>query len=106
MQEHFYESGSCVQKNCASLGVHPTTFGPNSVLLTNSTAFDISSVWFNTPQSLGSFNASFTYTATFTPGGLNPADGVTFALQNTSTNFLGSGGGHLGYSGGTVGPSA
>src|SRR5260370_31117230 len=25
MQEHFYESGSCVQKNCASLGAHPTT---------------------------------------------------------------------------------
>src|SRR5580692_1407170 len=23
MQEHFYESGSWVQKNCASLGVHP-----------------------------------------------------------------------------------
>src|SRR6267143_499526 len=26
MQEHFYESGSCVQKNCASLGVHPTAW--------------------------------------------------------------------------------
>src|SRR5260370_16644510 len=24
MQERFYESGSCVQKNCAILGVHPT----------------------------------------------------------------------------------
>src|SRR5258706_12283531 len=23
MQERFYESGSCVQKNCAILGVHP-----------------------------------------------------------------------------------
>ena len=26
--ERFYESGSCVQKNCASLGVHPTNLGP------------------------------------------------------------------------------
>jgi len=23
MQERFYKSGNCVQKNCASLGVHP-----------------------------------------------------------------------------------
>src|SRR5712692_6730218 len=28
MQERFYESGSCVQKNCAILGVHPKEFGP------------------------------------------------------------------------------
>ena len=26
MQERFYESGSCVQKNCAILGVHPTNW--------------------------------------------------------------------------------
>ena len=32
MQEHFYESGSCVQKNCASLGVHPNRLGPISGL--------------------------------------------------------------------------
>src|SRR6266853_2104592 len=31
MQERFYESGSCVQKNCASLGVHPSCFSPSSV---------------------------------------------------------------------------
>src|SRR5882672_10188568 len=29
MQERFYESGSCVQKNCAILGVHPTALRPN-----------------------------------------------------------------------------
>src|SRR5713101_6704401 len=29
MQERCYESGSCVQKNCASLGGHPT---PNSLI--------------------------------------------------------------------------
>src|SRR5216684_8889738 len=31
MQERFYESGSCVQKNCAILGVHPINFSPSSV---------------------------------------------------------------------------
>src|SRR5260370_12043398 len=31
MQEHFYESGSCVQKNCASLGVPPIFQGPTGV---------------------------------------------------------------------------
>jgi len=28
MQERFYESGSCVQKNCAVLGVHPKQQSP------------------------------------------------------------------------------
>src|SRR3981081_3032028 len=31
MQERSYESGSCVQKNCAILGVHPKKFSPSSV---------------------------------------------------------------------------
>src|SRR5229473_1791812 len=31
MQERCYESGSCVQKNCASLGGHPKSFSPTSV---------------------------------------------------------------------------
>src|ERR1700730_6366067 len=31
MQERCHESGSCVQKNCASLGVHPILFSPTSV---------------------------------------------------------------------------
>src|SRR5260370_35589903 len=31
MQEHFYESGSCVQKNCAISGVHPIFQGPTGV---------------------------------------------------------------------------
>src|SRR6266478_9160182 len=35
MQERFYESGSCVQKNCAILGVHPTTTGPICILSTS-----------------------------------------------------------------------
>src|SRR5882762_1581845 len=31
MQERSYESGSCVQIICASLGVHPNDFSPSSV---------------------------------------------------------------------------
>ncbi len=31
MQERLYESGSCVQKNCAILGVHPIFQGPTEV---------------------------------------------------------------------------
>src|SRR5260370_15504379 len=31
MQEHFCESGSCVQKNCAISGVHPIFQGPPGV---------------------------------------------------------------------------
>src|SRR5713101_5934879 len=31
MQERFYASGSCVQKNCAILGVHPSYLPPTWV---------------------------------------------------------------------------
>jgi hypothetical protein len=31
MQERSYESGNCVQKSCAILGVHPSCFSPTSV---------------------------------------------------------------------------
>ena|SRR5437016_6096278 len=33
MQERCHESGSCVQKNCAILGVHPNHLGTTSVQL-------------------------------------------------------------------------
>src|SRR5229473_680772 len=33
MQERCYESGSCVQKNCASLGVHPKGRSPTSAIV-------------------------------------------------------------------------
>src|ERR1700693_1275952 len=31
MQEHFYESGNCVQIICATLGVHPSDLGTTCV---------------------------------------------------------------------------
>lgn len=70
-------------------------FSGNSVELTSSAVnYTATSVWFNVPQSVGSFSASFTYTAN--PGGL-PADGITFAIQDAGTNYLGANGGGLGY---------
>lgn len=72
------------------------TFSSNSVVMTNAFQQD-TSVWFDTTQSLGSFTISFVYTATFTPGGLNPADGITLAFQDLGTSYLGIGGGGLGY---------
>jgi hypothetical protein len=35
MQEHFYESGNCVQIICAILGVHPISIGLTYVRLTD-----------------------------------------------------------------------
>ena len=61
------------------------------------------SAYFDTPQGIGSFNASFTYQAT-QPGGIGLADGTTFILQNESLNALGGAGSGLGVSG--IMPSA
>jgi hypothetical protein len=53
--------------------------------------------WFNTPQSVSNFTASFTYD--FLGGTTNPADGFSFILQNSALSALGGGGGALGYVG-------
>ena len=62
------------------------------------------SAFFNTPQYIGGFIASFTYTAK--PGNAPLADGATFCLQNTAVgpSALGGAGGGLGYT--TITPSA
>ena len=72
-------------------------FSSNSVVMTNETNDLATSVWFDTTQSLGSFAASFVYTATFTQGVDNPADGITLAFQDLGTSYLGTIGGGLGY---------
>jgi hypothetical protein len=72
----------------------------SSVTLTNGGIGQSGTAWFNAPVSVGGgFTASFTYAMTFTPGGLSPADGVSFTLQNDTrgTAALGIGGGGLGY---------
>jgi hypothetical protein len=80
--------------NTNTLGI--PIFSSNSVVMTNDFG-QSTSVWFDTTQSLGSFTTSFVYTATFTPSLFNPADGITIAFQDLGTNYLGIGGGGLGY---------
>jgi hypothetical protein len=70
--------------------------------LTQATNDSDNSVWYNTPQSIKAFSASFTYTAA---AGAT-ADGFTFALQNAGLTALGAGGGSIGYSGTDTGFSA
>jgi autotransporter-associated beta strand protein len=59
--------------------------------------FETRTAWFDNQVPVGSFVASFVYTA----GGNKAADGVTFCLQNAPAglNALGGGGGNLAYNG-------
>ncbi|HEY7120114.1 MAG TPA: PEP-CTERM sorting domain-containing protein, partial [Tepidisphaeraceae bacterium] len=71
-----------------------------TLTITTAVASQASSVFNNTPQNIGNFTASFTYTDVSTGG----ADGFAFVLQNDprGTASLGDAGGQLGYgSGGT-----
>jgi hypothetical protein len=66
----------------------------NVLTLTDGAGGENRSFFFNTPQYIGAFKASFTYQA----GGAKGADGVAFCLQNDSrgSSALGGGGGSLG----------
>jgi hypothetical protein len=77
--------------------------------LTDGTNSENSSAFFDTPQYIGGFIASFTYQEA--PGTAPLADGITFCLQNSTNttygvglNAVGGGGGDLGYAG--ITPSA
>jgi hypothetical protein len=76
------------------------TIAANVLTLTDGTGGESSSAFFDTPQYIGGFLASFTYTAN------GSADGVTFCIQNSAagTNATGATGGDLGYTG--IAPSA
>lgn len=65
--------------------------------LTSAANDQATSAWFNTPQSVTNFTATFTYD--FLGGTTNPADGFAFVLQNSGLTALGGGGGALGYVG-------
>jgi hypothetical protein len=79
------------------------TFTSNTLTLTDGGPGEARSAFFNTPQAIGNWSASFTYQAT-QPGGLGLADGATFILQNQGLKALGSFGGGLGVAG--ISPSA
>jgi len=81
-------------------GFTPTLVN-NVLTLTANGGGQSSSAFYNFPQYIGGFVASFTYTAT------GSADGTTFCLQNDPTGPstpVGGGGGALGYTG--ITPSA
>ncbi len=73
----------------------------NSLALTTNTISQAGSAFSSTPQDISrGFDTSFVYTVT----GAQTADGLTFTLQNDprGTTALGTGGGYLGYGGGTT----
>lgn len=65
--------------------------------LTDGGGSENASLFFNTPQNISVFSASFTYQA----GGSRAGDGFAFVLQNDTRGVasLGQGGGSLGYGG-------
>lgn len=87
-----------------NVGVTAGGFNADVLTLTDGAGGEQASAFFNTPQYVGGFVASFTYYET---NGNNPlADGVSFAIQNdpAGVNALGMGGGQLGF--GTIQNSA
>jgi hypothetical protein len=58
-----------------------------------------SSAFYNTPQNISAFTASFVWQNTVASDGLSPADGFVFTLQNAGVNALGGAGSGLGYEG-------
>ena len=82
-------------------GTTAPIMGNNRVELTSGLGNTARSVFHNTKQGIGAFNASFIYQTVSGAGG---ADGVTFCIQNQALTQVGAGGGGLGY--GTITPSA
>lgn len=74
-----------------------STFVNNVLTLTDGNGNEAQSVFFNSPQYIGAFDAAFTYQA----GGNKAADGASFCIQNDPRGLsaLGGGGGGLGVSG-------
>ena len=72
----------------------------NNVLNIINGYYGDNSAFYDTPQNISSFTVSFVWQNTTGLGvGINPADGLTFTLQNQGPAALGLGGGGLGYEG-------
>ena len=76
------------------------TITSGALTITTAGAGEARAAFFNTPQSISSFTASFTFQMDPTSSGsLGPSDGFAFVLQNDSrgTSAIGGGGAGLGY---------
>lgn len=83
-------------------GANPTVnFSPSTIHLTGMADGEARSIFFNTPQTVSSFSASFTFVAS--TGNTSPV-GFAFVLQNDSRGASAVGGFSLGYNG--ISPSA
>jgi len=84
-------------------GASPPTYNPgtDTLHLTNSGAGEFRSVFFETPQAIGQFSASFTYTAANVASAFGNPFGACFVIQNSpaGAGALGGFNGGLGYSG-------
>lgn len=78
----------------------PPVFNGNVLELTDGGGGETRAVFFDDPQYIGAFTASFVYQA----GGNNAADGIAFCLQNDPRDIsaLGGGGGSLGVGSGSA----
>jgi hypothetical protein len=82
-------------------GVFTPTIVSNALTITQDDSFvSANSVFCNTTQVVQGFTASFLYQPTWTQEDENPADGITFVVQNdpAGAQALGFWGGDLGYS--------
>ena len=78
---------------------HPATFSGNTLDITSDGYGIANSVFYDTPQTITSFKATFTYQLIDYPNdGISPADGVAFVLQNDprGVNAIGIDGQSLG----------
>ncbi|HEX3623822.1 MAG TPA: immunoglobulin domain-containing protein [Verrucomicrobiae bacterium] len=86
-----------VNQNAAFMVYATPAFAGNVLTLTDGSGSEARSIFFNTPQYVGAFQAAFTYQA----GGNRAADGASFCIQNDPRGPAagGGGGGNLGVSG-------
>jgi hypothetical protein len=73
------------------------TLNGSALELTDGKNWENPAIWYSIPVNIQSFTTDFLFQ--ITPVGNNPADGMTFTIQNMGLNAQGGGGGALGYQG-------
>ena len=87
-------SNFTVNKSTTDFSPSPTV-SPGKIELTNNGTAENRSIFYNTPQSISSFSASFTYQEV--NGNSDTAQGATFVVQNTLQGVHAVGGGLAGF---------